>query len=440
VEINVVEVITQKIPRPLFSPWDMFEDNWPFGPSPFADPERRGDRNSEPLEREFRKQGLGSGVIVAEVDGTHYVVTNHHVVGNADEIGIRLHDGRQFEGAIVGKDPRTDLALVSFGTRESIPVLTLGNSDNLLVGDIVFAVGNPLGFESTVTQGIISALGRRAEVGGNVADFNDYIQTDAPINPGNSGGALVNLDGELIGINTWIASRTGGSDGLGFAIPVNNVRKAVNDFITKGKITYGWLGVSVGDVSEARFNSLAEDLAIEKKTGALVLNIITGSPADKAGLFPGDFITQVGDTPVRNAGHLTRIIGTLSPGTSEKLSVIRYRKETQVTVRLDVRDDITSGDGGERLWPGLLVQKITDDIRRQFNIPGGVRGVLISGVVEGSPAATAGFRGGDIISRINNQQVTTAMEFYRALNTKGKRDITFRIRRDGNEIILGLVK
>ena len=310
VEINVVEVIKQQIPGNNFSPFDLFNDNWPFRSFPFGNPDQDREEKDPPLEREFRKQGLGSGVIIQANGSKYYVISNNHVVGNADEISIRLYDGREYEGKIVGTDMRTDLALVSFDTRESIPVIELGNSDELLAGDIVFAVGNPLGFESTITQGIISALGRKAEAGRQIADFTDYIQTDAAINPGNSGGALVNLEGELIGINTWIASRTGGSDGLGFAIPVNNVKKAINSFIEKGRIEYGWLGVSISDVIDEK---LGEDLGISNIKGSLILNLFSNSPAAKGGLLPGDYIIRINNTEIRDSDHLTNVIGNIAP-------------------------------------------------------------------------------------------------------------------------------
>ncbi|MBN1413406.1 MAG: Do family serine endopeptidase [Spirochaetales bacterium] len=438
VEINVVEVIKQQIPNNGFSPWDLFGDNSPFGPSPFGNP--NGGKNNKPQEREFRKQGLGSGVIVGESGNKHYVVTNNHVVGNADEISIRLYDGREFKGKIVGKDARIDLALVSFESNEKLPVLATSNSDELQAGDIVFAVGNPLGFESTITQGIISALGRRAGAGSQIASYTDYIQTDAAINPGNSGGALVNLDGKLIGLNTWIASQTGGSDGIGFAIPVNYVKKAVDEFINKGKITYGWLGVSITDLPEARYYNLAEDLKITNKTGAFVMNVFKGSPADKSGILPGDFITTVDNVDIKDSNHLTRVVGNVPPGTVKKMTVIRYGQEKTLDVRLDARQDDETITKSTNLWPGFFIVKITDDVRKQLEIPGNVNGVVLAGTVKGSSAETAGFREGDVITKVNNQNITTVLDFYKNLNAAGKTEITFRIYRGGSEILLGLVK
>lgn len=434
VEINVVEVIKQQIPR-YYSPWD-FDFNSPFSPFPYGNPDGGGGNNN-PLEREFKKQGLGSGVIVRQVGNKHYVVTNNHVVGNADEISVRLYDGREFEGKIVGKDDRIDLALVYFESNDEIPVIDLGDSDGLMVGDIVFAVGNPLGFESTLTQGIISALARQAERGSRISDFTDYIQTDAAINPGNSGGALVNLAGDLIGINTWIASQSGGSVGIGFAIPVNNVKKAINDFIEKGRITYGWMGVSIADVYDA-FSDIAEDLKIKNKSGALVLHLFKDSPADKAGVLPGDLIIKVDDQPILDSGHLTRVVGNLIPGTTKKITLIRYGFEKTVTIRFDARDEEKTIQENTKLWPGLLTGKITEQIRRNLNIKGD--GVIVRGVVKGSTADIAGFREGDVITRMNGRGINNIMDFYKELNDTRNKEITFRIMRGTNELLLGLFR
>lgn len=441
VEINVVEVITQQIPRNNFSPWDLFQDGWPFGRSfPFGDPEQNEENNEKPLEREFRKQGLGSGVIIKGNGSKHYVITNNHVVGNADEISVLLYDGRAFEAKVVGTDARTDLALVYFESREEIPTLALGNSENLLVGDIVFAVGNPLGFESTITQGIISALGRRAEAGSSIADFTDYIQTDAAINPGNSGGALVNLEGELIGVNTWIASRTGGSDGIGFSIPVNIVRKAIDSFIDKGKIEYGWLGVSINDITGRNFRDFAEAMNISGQKGSLILNIFQNSPAFKGGLLPGDYIVKVDDIDITDSNHLTQIIGNLQPGTVKQISVIRYGELKEFSIKLDAREDEATVKGNTDLWPGLVINSLSDEIREELELSSSLEGVVVGAVIGQSASSAAGFKTGDLITKINNRNIRTPMDFYRELNSSKNEEVTFRIYRGGNEILLGIVK
>lgn len=415
VEINTVEVVRRSTPR-FRSPFDFF-----FGPEPQRE------------EREFRRPGLGSGVIVRQDGNTVYVLTNNHVVGDATEISLRLYDEREFEAELVGKDARTDLALVRFATREDVPVATLGNSDELFVGDWVLAIGNPLGFESTVTAGIVSAVGRSPQPGSPIAGFTDYIQTDASINPGNSGGALVNLAGEVVGINTWIASRSGGSVGLGFAIPANNARRAVEDFITEGRIVYGWLGVSIEDPTDTRLPGVADALGIEEREGALVLNVHQDSPAAAAGLRPGDFIVSVDGETVADTRELTRIVGTLPPGRRTEFRAIRGGSERRFTVRLEQRGTEEEISGAEDLWPGLAPIGLTEDIREQREVPPGTDGVVVAVVVADTPADAAGLRRGDILTQVNGTDVTDAGEFYAALNA-GRGDVSLRVFREGTLI------
>jgi S1-C subfamily serine protease len=231
VEIDTTNIVSQEVPE-WGSPFDFF-----YGPQGNQDnkdnPKNKDNKDNPPKKQEFKKQGLGSGVIVRKSGKTVYILTNNHVAGDADEIKVKLNDSREFTAKLVGKDERKDLALVSFETDQNVPVAELGDSDKLRVGDWALAVGNPMGLESTVTAGIVSALGRRGGPGENISDF---IQTDAAINPGNSGGALVNIRGQVIGINTWIASTTGTYAGYGFAIPINNAKKALDDFVTRGKV------------------------------------------------------------------------------------------------------------------------------------------------------------------------------------------------------------
>jgi serine protease Do len=424
VEINTIEVITQRIPR-TESPWDFF-----FGPSPSP-----GDSE----EREFRQPGLGSGVIVARSNGKVYVLTNNHVAGQAEEISINLYDGREFKGKLVGADPRRDLAVIMFETREEIPVATLGDSDSLQVGDLVLAVGNPFGFESTITMGIVSAVGRQADLGTSVASLTDYIQTDASINPGNSGGALVNLRGEVIGINTWIASRTGSSAGLGFAVPINTARNTVDEILTKGRVEYGWLGVQIVDVDPQRFPDYREDFELGEATGSFVVNIFKGSPAYKAGILPGDYIIRIGGRDVEDTNHLTRIVGNLPPGNRYDVTVIREGRERTFDIRLAIRaEDKEIAAQSENLWPGMYIASISPDLREQLTIPEGLEGVLVTVVQEGSPAATAGFRQGDVVQEIEGQPLRSAYDFYHALNDATGRTMTAKVYRQDNEIELEL--
>lgn len=430
IEINVTEIVKQTIPGQNF-PWNFFGDSWPFA-VPDQNNNNKNNQAPQPQEREFKKEGLGSGVLVRKDGRKYYAVTNNHVVGDADEISVKLNDGRTFDATVVGTDSRTDLALITFESRETLPLMTLADSEQLMVGDIVFAVGNPLGFESTVTQGIISALGRKAQEGSTIADFTDYIQTDAAINPGNSGGALVNLKGELIGINTWIASGSGGSVGLGFAIPVNTVKRVIDDFISKGRVEYGWLGVTIG-------NPPSEGMDFDNETGAFTGNIFAGSPAEKGGLLPGDLIIGVDGKKIENSDQLQRMIGTLPPGREISLDIIRLGRKQNIRIKLDARrtEEEIRNDGG--LWPGISVVPLSDDIRDQLDVSSRTKGVVVAYVAEGSSSAAAGIRQGDIVTRVNNSRIGDLSDFYKALNDDGE-EINFRILRNGQEIVLGIVK
>jgi serine protease Do len=419
VQINTVQVVTQEDPQ---NPFEFF-----FGP-----------RQDQDQEREFRRPGLGSGVLVRRDGNTVYALTNNHVVGDASEILVTLSDEREFDAEIVGKDARTDLALVRFETSEELPLARLGDSDTLGVGDWVMAIGNPFGFESTVTAGIVSAVGRRAAPGSPIAGFTDYIQTDASVNPGNSGGALVNLNAEIIGINTWIASRTGGSVGLGFAIPINNAKRAIEDFISEGRIVYGWLGVSIQDVSEDVLPQLAEELGIDGTGGALVINVHRGAPAEQSGLRPGDFITRVGETNVDDSVELTRVIGNIEPGRSVSFGYIRNGEERSASVTLERRGTEEEVSDSSDLWPGMLTVGITDELRQQRQVPRNVEGVIVASVVPESPAAVAGVRGGDIIVSVNDNEIDSVQEFYQQINNPGGNEILFRILRQGSRIVVGM--
>ncbi|TVQ38625.1 MAG: Do family serine endopeptidase [Spirochaetaceae bacterium] len=421
VEVNTVEVIRQSVPR-FPSPWEFF-----FGPR----------EQPEPQEREFRRPGLGSGVLVRRDGTTVYVLTNAHVVGDAREISLRLFDGREFEAEIVGKDSRTDLALIRFESREEVPLARLGDSDSLHVGDWVVAVGNPLGFESTVTAGIVSALGRRPQPGSPIAGFTDYIQTDASINPGNSGGALADIHGEIVGINTWIASRGGGSVGLGFAIPINNAKRAIDDFIEQGRIIYGWLGVSIQDVSPQITPGLAQDLGIEGQSGALVINVHRDSPAARAGIRPGDFVTQIDDTSITDTAQMTRVIGNLAPGRRAVFTLKRAGREMTIGVTLDSRgteDEVAAPAG---MWPGMAIVPLSETMREARDIEEAIDGVLVASVLQDGPAAIAGLRNGDVITQVNGTAVRAARDFYRAL-AGASGEILFRVNRQGVRIVVGM--
>ena len=405
-----------------------------------------GSRNGQPRIQ----QGLGSGIIVKRTGSTYYVLTNNHVVGSAATITVKLQDQTLFNKVkLVGKDTRRDLAVISFSSGADLPVADLGDSSDLQVGDLVLAVGNPFGFENTVTMGIISALGRSSP-SSDVATNTDYIQTDASINQGNSGGALVNIKGEVVGINTWIAAPTGGSIGLGFAVPINNAKKAIGDFINKGKVEYGWLGVQIADPAADTYPGVAADLRVDTAKGAMILNVYKGQPSENAGLLPGDFITKVNNQDIANSNKLTQVVGDLLADRPYDFEVIRNGGKVKLTIRLAVRPDEGSDTlAYKNLWPGLTVVHVNDQVRQQSgdtSIPRGVDGVMIGYVAAGntpddqSPAAIAGFRPYDVITQINGRDVHSIMDFYKALNDKTRKDVSFKIRRQSTDVTIGLTR
>jgi serine protease Do len=424
VEINVTEIVKQQGPQ---------------GDSPFDWFFNQQQGNGQGGQRSFRPSGLGSGIIVKKTGDKVYVLTNNHVVDNATDISVRLVDQRVFKASVVGTDPRKDIALVSFTTRDNVAVADLGDSNALQVGDLVLAVGNPLGFESTVTMGMVSALGRRGPQG-QTSSYTDYIQTDAAINQGNSGGALVNIDGQVVGINTWIAAPSGGSVGLGFAIPINNARSAIEQFIAKGRVQYGWLGALIGDIQdESTYPQLAKDMKLDGIKGAFILDLYKGSPADKAGLRPGDYVTAVGTTAIVDANQLTQVIGSMEAGRTSSLSIIRFGGQKTLSVKVGERDAKDTVAQGRNLWPGMTVVNIDDQIRQEARIPRSVLGVVVGSLVnQDTPASIAGFRPGDVITAVNGKPVRNMMDFYRALNEGSGTNASFKIVRDGTEITVGL--
>ena len=379
---------------------------------------------------------MGSGVIVRNSGKKIYILTNHHVVNGADEIGVKLYDGREFDAEIVGSDPRRDIALIMFKTDEDVPVAELGDSDDIYVGDWVFAVGNPMGFEATFTGGLVSAVEREAEISSNVS-FTDYIQTDAAINPGNSGGALVNLRGEVIGINSWIATQSGGSNGLGFAIPINNAKKAINDFISSGSVVYGWLGVNVMDLIEESKSGLK----LEGMDGAFVNDVFIDSPADKGGLLPGDFITKVDNKKISGRNDIVKAIGNLPPNKWISFEFYRDGIKKTLSLKLGKRDeDKISTDSKVDIWPGLSVVEATDKIREALSLETSKGNIVVANVQKGSPAEAAGLRSGDIILRVDNKRIRDLGDFYSELNGIDDDEVMLRIYRGDREAIVGIVK
>ena len=357
-------------------------------------------------------------------DGRYFVLTNNHVIENRNNILVTLHDGTEFEAELVGTDPRQDIAVVAFSGPRGLPTARLGDSSRLVVGDLVLAVGSPFGLQSTVTTGIVSALGRETSgtAGINIAE---YIQTDAAINPGNSGGALVNLDGEVIGVNTWIASRSGGNVGVGFALPINAAKRAISDFLETGRVRYGYLGVFVSSAS----SEIRESLGVADTDGALAWSIILDSPAALGDLRPGDWITHVNGQPVRDSGELVRAVGALEPGSESTFRLVRLGAPLTVTVRVALRDD--SEAWAVRDWPGIFPVPLTDRVRGEVEIADSQSGMLIAQVNDSSATSASGLRTGDIITHINGAAIKDADDFYRAIGAGESGEYRFRIVRDG---------
>jgi serine protease Do len=352
--------------------------------------------------KKWKEQSLGSGVIVS-ADG--YIITNNHVIEQAQEIRITLFDKRSFKARIIGSDPKTDIAVVKVDAKD-LPTVQWGDSDKLQVGEFVLAIGNPFGLSHTVTMGIISAVGR-ANVG--IADYEDFIQTDAAINPGNSGGPLVNIRGELIGINTAIFSRSGGYQGIGFAVPSNMVRLVMGQLEQKGKVTRGWLGVTIQELTP----ELSQKFGLKQSKGALVGDISKGSPAEKAGIRRGDIITEYDGKKVKDVGNLRNMVAQSKVGTEVPVTLLRGDKEYSVKVLIEElpRDLAESSQGNipdEQTFEGLVglnVMDLTKEVARQLGLNKEEKGVVVIRVEPGSAAEEAGIRKGDVIQEVNRKRV-----------------------------------
>lgn len=397
-----------------------FYFNYPFGESPFGEDDffRRffDEFFGETPEREYKQIGLGSGVII---DPEGYILTNEHVISGADKITVTLSDGREFKGEIKGKDFRSDLAIIKINAH-NLPVANLGNSDSLKIGQWVVAIGNPFGFamqnpEPTVTTGVISALHR--SLGRSLSrdkDYNDLIQTDAAINPGNSGGPLVDLKGEVVGINVAIFSTTGGYQGVGFAIPINNAKRIISRLIEGKKILYGWLGVTVQDLTD----DLARHFGLPDKNGVLIAGIIEGSPAEKARMKEGDVIKKFDNQTVNNTRELLNMVSQTEVGRKVKVMIIRDKKEqileAVVGERPEELEKLTYKVSDK--WRGLEVEDLSLDTARRFGIKEKT-GVVVVDVEPDSPADSGGIVPGDVIFEINKETIRDLSDYKRITKT-----------------------
>jgi len=410
---------------------------FPDGPSGdffrrfFGDPGDRDDPAPAPRQRAPRQRGLGSGVVVSN-DG--YILTNNHVVDGADNIQVDLTDGQNVTETItaklVGTDKPSDLAVIKIN-KSGLHPLAMADSENVQVGDVVLAVGNPLGVGQTVTMGIISAKGR--STGSGSGSYEDFLQTDAPINQGNSGGALVNLKGELVGINSQILSSTGGNIGIGFAIPSNMAKHVMDQLRTNGKVTRAQLGVIVQPVT----SDLAESLGLKSINGALIGSVAAGSAADRAGLKRGDVIMSFNGQAVHDTNTLRNRVSETAPGSNADVTIVRDGSEKHVSVKLDQasadkiarRDESDSADQSSL---GVAVAPLTPELASRYKLPRDAHGVVVQDVDPDGRAADAGIQAGDVIEEVNRQPVQSVEDLRAALQKNTDRPVLLLVNREGS--------
>lgn len=405
VNIATTQVIKDHPLQPFFSPDSPFRDF--FGDEFFK--RFFGDMPKQT----FKTHSLGSGFVISS-EG--YILTNNHVVEKAQEIRIKLESGKEYEAKVVGRDPKTDLALIQVKPDKDFPEpAVLGDSNSIRVGDWVIAVGNPFGLGHTVTAGIISARGRVIGAG----PYDDFLQTDAAINPGNSGGPLFNMKGEVIGINTAIVAR---GQGIGFAIPINMAKELLPQ-LKKGKIVRGWMGVMIQDVTP----EIAKSFGLESSKGALVADVIPGGPADKAGIQRGDIITKYNGNEVEDYHAFSRMVAATQPGTKAKIELIREKqvKTLEVTVGTmpEEGEKVSSrepSDGDKVKGWGISVQNLTPDTARQFGWKETETGVVVVGIEDGSPAEESKLKPGDLIKEVNRRKIQNVRDFKQAVDSANK--------------------
>lgn len=377
--------------------------------------------------KKHKERSLGSGVFIAK-DG--YIVTNFHVIAGADEIVVKTTDNKKYTAKVIGKDKKTDLALIKIDAEKEFPFAKLGSSDAIEVGESVIAIGNPFGLEQTVTKGIISAKGRVIGSG----PYDDFLQTDASINPGNSGGPLFNMDGEVVGINTAIVAA---GQGIGFAIPIDLAKTVINQLKDNGKVTRGWLGVMIQQVTP----ELAKNFGLKNEKGALVADVVKGSPAEKSGIMRGDVITKLDGEEIKDTRHLSRKAAGKAVGKKLEVEVVRKSKTIVITVVIGEFPYDTASLGGKssssQLKMGITVQDLAPEIKKNLGIEADMQGVLISDVEIASPAEEAGLRRGDIIIEVNRVEIKNVKDYQDALEKdKSVKTVLFLIKRESGTIYI----
>jgi serine protease Do len=405
----------------------MFND--PFFRQFFGNGDMNQPRSRQPQQE--KEQGLGSGVIV----GTNgYILTNNHVVDGATDIKVSLRDRRDFTAKVVGRDPKTDIAVLKINA-EHLAAMPLGDSSNVQVGDLAFAIGDPFGVGQTVTMGIVSATSR-ANLG--IEDYEDFIQTDAAINPGNSGGALIDSRGELIGINTAILSHNGGNQGVGFAIPVNLAKRVMDQIVDHGHVIRGFLGATIQDVTP----TMASALGMNNANGVLVGDVTPNGPAAQAGIKPGDVIVKINGQPVTDSAALRLQVSETDPGTTVPITVRRGNSNLDLNVKLGElpadHQKTTENSSEQGSLQGLQVEPLTPAIRQQLHLGAVSHGVVISQIDPNSAAASAGLREGDVVEEVNHQPVNGVSEFENAMRSVGNQAILLRVVRDGTGFFVAI--
>ena len=408
-------------------------DNFPFGDDFFRrffgdrlpDSPRFNAPGKKPQQGKQRSVvGQGSGFVFAANNKKTYILTNNHVIEGNDKISVKFLDGREFEAKIKGTDPKSDIAVIEIEASD-LPVVQIGDYSQLEVGEWVVAIGNPFGLSHTLTVGVVSAKGRTSL---GINDYEDFIQTDAAINPGNSGGPLVNLDGEVIGMNTAIFSRSGGYMGIGFAIPINLAARIANQLIEKGEVERGYLGIMIQPLTA----DLAKSFDLKNDKGILIAQVTKNSPADKAGLKAGDVIVNYQGRPMSDTGDFRNQVALAQPGSKVEFDIIRDGKQRNISVKVDKLSDHKqaaqeSSQASEKL--GIVVQTITADLTKQLGIKAG-KGVIVTEVAPGSVATMAGIGRGSVILEVNRKAVNTAAEFDQAIKNSANNKVLLLVRDD----------